>query len=219
MEFEEQDIDVIRLLGGLKEADGHYPVELMASRRQIFTRQVAVFGIGAVGAALALNAAAKGAGGFSVPPIAAIILETVLIVVIAAEVGIVTFLNRKEILDLFQIIASPPGVEQIITDTPSNPEVPLVEPTLIDPPEIVTETRTSISTSTAIGTPSPVTVHLTDTAGDVVETDDQFQENSTPAPHVNNGNHFGQTPKPERTRNPGRDRDSGGDNPNSRRNR
>lgn len=222
MEFEEQDLDVVRLLTELKETDANYPVELLASRRQNFARQIEVFGMGAVGAALALNAAAKGAGGFSIPAIAGTIVETVLIVAIVVEVGIVASINRQEMLDLFRTIVSPPGAEQIITRTPPDSAVPLVEPTLIDtqePPEIVTETATSAPTLTAVSTPSPEMLLVTVTNSDAADTDDGFQADSTPAPHVNNGNHFGQTPKPERTRNPGQDRDSDGDNPNSKRNR
>lgn len=220
MEFDEQDNDVIRLLTKLKESEGNYPVDMMTSRRQGYVKQIAALGIGA-GAGVALKASSKGAGGSSIPPIAGTILETALIIAIVAEAGLVAVINRQKVLDFFRTISSQVVVEQIATSTPPDSAVPLVEPLLIgtveprlidtvEPTEAVTET------STAVGTPSPDMMLVTDTEGDDVDTADALQANSTPDPNDNNGNHYGQTPIPVRTKASG-----GGSNPdrNDRENR
>jgi len=55
MEFEEQVIDVITLLAKLKESEGNYPVEMMASRRQGYVKQIAELTM-AAGTSAALKA-------------------------------------------------------------------------------------------------------------------------------------------------------------------
>jgi hypothetical protein len=40
MEFEEQDIDIIRLLAELKATEEEYPVKLLASRRQSYVKHI-----------------------------------------------------------------------------------------------------------------------------------------------------------------------------------
>ena len=202
MEFDEKDYEVISLLSKLKEADSAYPVEMIASRRKSFVKQIAAMGLGA-GAAFALKEGAKAAGGSSIPPIAGTIVETALIVAIVAEAGFVAFVNREKVLDLFRTNSSQQTVEQVTA--PPDLSLPLPDPTEIiytafiesAEPTIVTETPT------VVGTPSPEMSVVTAAAGVEESEDGGVQVNSTPDPNNNNGNngnHYGQTPVAERTK-------------------
>lgn len=202
MEIDEIDDDVIKLLTKLREAEGNYPVEMMSLRRQGYVKQIAALGIGA-GAGAALNAAAKGAGGSSIPPIVSTILETALIVAIVAEAGFVAIINRDRVTELFRTISSQSTTEQV--SPPPDVAAPLIEPSVVvmtaEPTELVTET------STGVGTPAPAMLFMTE--ADNPEDGDGPQANSTPDPNNdndnsdNNGNHYGQTPIPERTKESG----------------
>ena len=202
MEFYEIDDDVIKLLTKLKDAEGKYPVDMMISRRQGYVKQIAALGMGA-GAGAALSASAKGAGGFSTPPIVSTILEAALIVAIVAEAGFVAIINRERVTDLFRTISSQSITEQV--SPPPDSAAPLIEPSVVvataEPTEIVTETSTA-----AVDTPAPEMLFVTEVDNVNAEDGDVLQVNSTPAPNNNtdnNGNHYGQTPIPQRTKQPG----------------
>src|SRR6185369_477315 len=114
MAFDENDIDVFQLLKKLKAANGAYPQELLASRRQMYLRQVAEVG-GGIGLAAALKNTAKNGGGKAVglPPVAGTLLESLLVIAIVAEAGTVTYLYRDKIKEVFHSITNSPNVEQI----------------------------------------------------------------------------------------------------------
>jgi hypothetical protein len=219
MEYNEQDNDVIRLLRQLREAEGGYPVEMMTSRRRGYVKQIAALGIGA-GVGVALKASAKGAGGSSIPPIAGTIVETILIVAIVIEAGVVAITNREKVLELFRSTSSQPAVAQISTSTPDS-AIPVVEPMLIDTLE---PTQIVVETFTAVSTPSPDMLLFTDMTDmndmnvDDVDAEADLQSNSTPAPNDDNGNHYGQTPIPARTKSSGGGSDQNEDDRDNRNN-
>jgi hypothetical protein len=195
MEFEEQDDEVIGLLSKLKEIEGTYPPEMMASRRQSFVKEIAALGIGA-GAAIALKEGAKAAGGSSIPPIASTIVETALIIAIVAEAGFVAVVNRHKVLDLFRTFSAEPTVEQVTA--PPDSSLPLIQPAEIN---VTVEPTMAAATPGAALTPSPDLLFVTGAAEGAEEAGDAgVQANGTPEPNGNNGNHYGQTPIPERTK-------------------
>lgn len=212
MDYDEQDIEVIRVLSKLKEAESPYPADMMASRRQRFVKHIAALGLG-TGAALAIKEGAKAAGGSSIPPVAGTILETALIVAIVVEASVVAFVHRDKVLDSFRTISGQPTVQQV-TDAPDSSR-PLLSPTELIPTafivtaESVLEPTNVTATATAFETPSPETLVVTDTAPQAGADISGAQVNSTPVPNgnntnnSNNGNHYGQTPLPERTKDNG----------------
>jgi|GEM_PF-1048081 len=204
MEFNEKDAEVVKLLTQLKNAEGGYPVEMMALRRQNYMKQVAGLGIG-LGAAGALKQIVKAGGGSSIPPAASTLLETILIVAIVAEAGAVALINREKFMDLFRTISTQPRVEEVIS-TPIEAASPLTE--LVVP--ITFEPTMTAITVTPAGTPSPVFLFVTSEAASDSEGTTSHQAVSTPNPQDNNGNQYGLTPKPERTVGPGNG--SGGGN-------
>src|SRR5512142_863194 len=100
MAINPKDIDVLQLLKNVKDANGIYPPELLASRRQIYLKQVAQIGGGA-GLAAALKSTAKTGGKVAgLPPAAGTLLESLLVVAIVAEAGTVTYLYRDKIKEV-----------------------------------------------------------------------------------------------------------------------
>lgn len=193
MEFDEKDNQVINILTKLKDAEGGYPVEMMAARRQTYIKQLTAMGIG-TGAAAALKSAAKaGGGGSSIPPVASTLLETVLIVAIVAEAAAVAFINREKVNELVRTLSrsNQPTVEEVV-NVPDATDLPVVLPEM-------TLTFELTGTPTPSGTPTPGLL----LAGESTEDQDSAQANSTPDPNENNGNQYGLTPKPERTKEPG----------------
>lgn len=203
MDFDEKDAEVIKLLTQLKNSEGGYPMEMMVSRRQSYIQQLAGLGIG-VGAAGALKEVIKGGGGSAIPPVAGTLLETILIVAIVAEGAAVALMNRDKLTDLLNTITNQPRVEEVV-NTPieaASPFTELVVPTTFEP--------TMTGTVTPVGTPSPVFLFVTrDAASD--HEDSSHQAVSTPNPQDDNGNHYGLTPKPERTVGPSNGGSGGND--------
>lgn len=211
MDYEEQDSEVVRLLSRLRETESPYPADLMAARRQRFVKEIAALGLGTA-AAVAVKGAAKAAGGASTLPLASTVVETALIVAIVAEAGFVAFVNRAKVLDFIQTSLGQPSVSHVTPAAESSRPllapsettfIVTADPTL--PPTLVTET------ATAVGTPSPEMAIVTAAAAAEADTSEE-QLNATPVPNGdtydggnngNNGNHYGQTPAPERTKESG----------------
>lgn len=212
MEYDPKDNEVINLLKKLKEANGAYPQEMMALRRQGYLRQVAEIG-GAAGLAMGLRNTIKSSGGSGSPPAAGTLIETLLVVAIIAEAGAVAYFYRDKLADIFQSFSNEPRVEEVskppvmpspvpeIEFTPSPvatwTETPLGTPTL----EFVLEpTKQGEESSQSVSTPEPGGSNgnpsgLTPQPDNTDETD-------------NNGNQYGLTPKPDRTKEPGNETSS-----------
>lgn len=205
MEIDPNNTDVFQLLDKLKKANGTYPPELLALRRQGYLRQVAEISGGA-GLALALKTTAKSAAkSAALPPAASSVLEGILVVAIVAEAGAVTYFYRDRIADLYRSITGSPKIEQVASPPVLPSPVPGIQITFT-PDVTVTET------ATVVGTPSPFVAEQATQSGTNQESQSSPNTSqggspavSTPAANDNkdNGNHYGNTPIPERTKQPG----------------
>ena len=180
MELDPKDYDVVRWLTKLKYADEAYPSDLLASRRQHYTRRVAAIAVG-LGVAAGLKSTIKSGKSRSFVPTASNLIETALVVAIVAEVSTAAYFYRNEISKLVQSYSSNPQVLEVTSPPEMSSPVPGLIITKL--PEI-TATPTSTETPTETQAPS----------GTVAKNDgNSDQTKSTPDP---NGNQFGQTPKP-----------------------
>src|SRR5262245_16054103 len=192
MGFDTQDKEIVRLLTKLKEADGKYPPDLLTTRRQKYLRQMGEVGLG-IGAGLKIKNALSSAKVPTLSVATSKVLESALVVAIVAETGTVAYFYRDKLVDLFQTITK--EVVQEVTPPPAHVdnEIQGVGPS---PAVISTLPSTTLSVSPTgtelTGTPIP----------GVVEDNNTIDADSTPVPNGNNGNHYGQTPKPERTKEP-----------------
>lgn len=192
MEFNEKDTELISLLAVIKNADGEYPEDLLAPRRQRFMKQMAEIG-GFAGLGMGLKSSSSGAS--SMPPIASSLIETVLVIAIVAEAGAVAFINRDKLTEIFRTVSKEPRVEEV--NTAVNPVSIPIE---IDPTFTLYLTPTVALTSTPTSLLSPTTESAKDATAENTP-----QITATPDLKDNNGNHYGQTPKPERTKDNGND--------------
>jgi hypothetical protein len=220
-----QDQEIVRLLTRLKEAERGYPEDLLAARRKHYLEQIGTVGVG-LGAAKAVSEAMKNAKS---PPVStsstvtSTLLETVLVVAIVAEAGAVAFLYRDRVADFLRTFNSSARVEEVTplpvfaasqvsaaaTSTIGSTSTPGVTNT------VVMTTISPSPTGTAAGTtetpaPGDIVEDINPAPGlptqAVVTQAPPTQVVSTPVPdddNDDNGNHYGQTPKPERTIEPG----------------
>lgn len=119
-------------------------------------------------------------------PVTGTLLETALLLAIVTEAGAMVYLHRDKLSDLFGNLTTTSRNEQV-TPRAAAPASPVVTPTAMagGPAEL---------TATPTGTLVPGIVNNTPAVN---------QLNTTPIPDENNGNnghHYGQTPKPERTK-------------------
>lgn len=213
MEFDPQDQDIVKLLAKLKNAGGEYPEHLLVSRRHMYLKQMAEIGMG-VGVNTGVENAAKTTNPPPVPPAASTLLETVLLVAIVAETGAVAYFYRDKLADFFQTFTTDKRVQEV---TP--PPVPsaALEIEGVTPSPAVTATIPSVVLFASptdflvpvTGTPIP---GVADEPGNGASPSGAAANpaDSTPVPNANGGsngdidhqdqgNHYGQTPKPERT--------------------
>jgi hypothetical protein len=182
---------IINILENLKDKEPNYPPELMQARREMFARQ-------ALSIALAVNTANNGINtGDHTPPSIGTLIETLLIAAIAVEAGTATHVYRGKLADVWNSVF-PPRVENVkdTSDSPSSPSV--IIPYIGEQPGTSTSispifTDSPMPSTIAISTPSPINVESND--GEEVD-----KIIPTPKPKDNNGNHYGQTPKPEWTK-------------------
>jgi len=191
MGFDPQDKEIVRLLTKLKDTDGKYPPDLFAARRQGYLRQMGEIGLG-IGVGTK-NAVKSGkAPAFS--SATSTVLESALVVAIVAEAGTVAYFYRDKLAELFQTITKEARGQEV-TPPPIHTELEIQG---VTPSPAVTATLPSVTLSV-----SPTGTELTSTpVPGVAEENNTISGNSTPAPGGNNGNHYGQTPKPQRTKEP-----------------
>jgi len=197
MELDPKDYDIVKMLTKLKNANDAYPTDLFASRRQNYIRRVAEIGVG-LGVAAGLRSTIKSGKSGGVAPSASSLLETALVVAIVAEASIAVYFYRDKIAEIIRSYSSNPQVLEVTS--PPAFSSPLVELIITQVPEI-TETPTTTETPTG-------TVATTSVADDTNGAGNN-QANSTPDPNGNSGHHFGQTPKPDRTKDPGNNNNDG----------
>ena len=182
IEYNEQD-EVIQLLRKLKTLDVGYPPSLLATRRQDFLKNAAGLGTGA-GVLLALWHFLKGSGPslMAAGPMAKLV-EAVLVVAIATEAGAVAYINRGKLPHLVRVPST--KVQEIGT-----------APAMIHPLTEISVTNTVAFTETVTPSSTASPPLLTSSENSNAEV------SSTTTPMGNNGNQYGLTPKPERTKQP-----------------
>jgi len=210
------ETDVLNLLGGLKNAENNYPSDMISSRRAAYIKQAASMGFavkaGKNGNGTQATSSAPGAGSIAAPAIGKV-LEIALAIVILAEAGVVTYLYRKQISEWINNLISP-RIEQGV-----NPTDDLLSP-LASTPDDNTETATATATDTPVvtvtvtnGTPAPFTAPNENSSSETSGTNDQIE--ATPVPQDNPGNHYGNTPKPDRTKEPSPNNNNDNNNSNN----
>ena len=205
MEFDPQEQEVIRLLTRLKDAGGEYPADLLAARRQKYLTQMAGLGLG-IGAARGLADAAKHGSTAAPATATSSFLETALVVAIVVEAAAVAYFYRDQLSSVLQTIrretrvqgATPLPVAATGTEIQGVTPSPAVTATLPSPTIALSpsETATPLASSTIPGA-SDRTNPGVNQAGSTPVPDNNTNSNNT-----NQGNHYGQTPKPERTKAP-----------------
>lgn len=212
MGFEPADQEIVRLLAKLKRTGGTYPEPMLVARRQSYQKRMVEIGLG-IGIGAGLENAAKHGGASHAAAASSKILETAILVAIAVETGTVGYLYRDQLADFFRSLRSEPRVE-VVTPAPVIPTSqsvqgvapsPVITATVpsatiaASPTEemIVTPIETPLANTPIVKTPIPAVAGKTDVPS-------VNQSNATPAAVQNNtndnGNHYGQTPMPERTK-------------------
>lgn len=195
MELDQKDFDVVQLLAKLKTSEPPYPSELLALRRQGYVQRVAEIGLG-LGIPSGGKTSTKAGGSAGATTSISGIIEMALALAIVAEAGAAAYIYRNQIADFIRSFSPHTEVSEVVP--PSENATPLPEIIGTALPE-TTETPPVTFTTTSTTVP---TNFLTAVVENNDETDNQsdIQAASTPDLKDNNGNHFGQTPKPERTK-------------------
>jgi hypothetical protein len=194
MRLDFQDSKIERAFSSLKLAEPVYPAPMWEARRRGYLQRVAEISIG-LGVSPAQKNSLKTDTGKTSTTIGGII-ETVLILAIVGEASAAAYYYRGKIAEAFRF-GEPTTVMVEFSLTPEATS-PVFEPA---PAEEATFTVTPSLTSTPSPTVAPTEVS-NGSSGDSLN-----QPNATQAPKDDNGNHFGQTPKPERTKDNGNGKD------------
>ncbi|MCC6297834.1 MAG: hypothetical protein IT314_00950 [Anaerolineales bacterium] len=183
MEFDPQDSDVVALLAKLKSTDVQYPSDLFFPRRLAYTTRAAQLALGDF--TKLANTPKSRPGGGAATTIGRI-FEILLLVAIVAEALATAYFYREQITDFIRVYT---------IRTPTTASIPPVNrvPPL---PEV-----TATPSITLTGTPTPSVTVTPSSIGENNESNEQTA--STPDLKSNNGNHYGQTPQPERTKDKG----------------
>jgi hypothetical protein len=193
MGFDAQDKEIVRLLTKLKDADGKYPPDLLAARRQHYLKQMGQIGLG-MGVGAGLKNVVKSGKAPALSSTTSTILESALVVAIVAETGTVAYFYRDKLAEAFQKITKESRVQEI-APSPVHTEQAIQG---VTPSPALSSTHPSPTLSA-----SPTAIELSSTPiPGVVEENNTISASSTPALNGNNGNHYGQTPKPQRTKEP-----------------
>lgn len=214
MEYDPKDSDVIQLLQKLKDANGSYPQEMLALRRQGYLGQVAEISAGASLAMALKNIAKSGGNAGGVSSATGMIVEALLVVALVAEAGAVTYFYRDKIAQYFLSVtnSNAPHVQEVSNPPIMSSPVPEIELTP-SPLMMETDTLTPFVMPSLDVTPSlelasePTNPNVRSNGSNNQSASTQVHAVSTQAPQSpnvnnkgNNGNHYGQTPKPERTK-------------------
>ena len=197
MEFDPKDHALVKLLTELKNANGEYPRWLWESRRESYLKQVANIGMAGGFGLRPANSIKRGKTPPGGAPGTSTLLEIILVVAIIAEAGTVAYFYRDKITTLIRSSISSTRVEEVNSPNPVSSTSPITS---------VTSSESQTPTIPPSGTPTPGSTLDNNSAGDEHVT-------STPDPNGNNGNHYGQTPKPERTKKPGNGSNGSNDKP------
>ena len=200
METLPEDKQVIELISKLKNSNGTYPKDMLYSRREQFMRQVANAGLGmGIGAGIKHAAEHSQTAATVTTTITGKIIETVLIAAIVIEAGATSYVYRHKIADFFKSFRETPSptASETIHQAVGNPStsLPDILPTLTPPP-----TSSIPSTATLIFTPVPPIQLNNNNSSNTNNGNSGINNTVTPVPTDANGNHYGQTPRPEQTK-------------------
>jgi hypothetical protein len=208
MENLHEEQRVVDLLRKLKDSSGggSYPSDMLAARRRTYMRQMANVGLG-IGLGVGLKNMAKGGsnGASGASAATSKVLEIVLIAAIAIEASTAAFLYRDKILDAIRSsgngptapVASVPSLEEASSSAPAVIEIlPTIMPTLSGTPSGTPSSTPGTSTTSVAGGNNQNSNDPTNNTS--VGANTGINANATP--HPNNGNQYGLTPKPERTK-------------------
>jgi len=191
------DEKVVELLSKLKNSNGGYPSDLLASRRRMYLKQVANVGLG-IGIGTGLKNSVKGGNGAgATTTITSKILETALVAAIAIEASTAAYLYRDKITDLVKSYTTSSNVQ---VTAPASVDTSSKNPNVA---EILVTPSITMPSVTPSGTPSgtPATTLAGNNNNNANNNNGtSVNANSTPIPNGNNGNQYGLTPKPVRTK-------------------
>ena len=195
--------DVLNLLSNLKTMGGSYPSDMIQSRRDLYVKQAAAMAVLTkttgngngggtnTGGGMAATGGAGAAGSLSLGKF----LEAALVVAIAVEAGVAAYIYRDKIADFIDANISP-KVEVAANPTEDYSGTPAIVPVTGD--ESISETPTETPTVTVTETDTP---SISNDGVPENNNGSSIQEPlSTPVPTDNPGNHYGNTPRPERTK-------------------
>ena len=193
------DREIIRLLAQVKGAEPDYPKHLLAARREQYLRQMGRASLG-----VAVGMAAKEALKSAKPPVASNLtsklIEAALVVAIVAEAGAVAYLSRDKLSNFLQSFATSENGPETI----ASPGVTTFQSQPTATPSPGMSATVALSPTAGIAATPTFVIILLD-ATDPASTTTVTEMVSTPIPNGDNGHHYGQTPKPERTKENGND--------------
>lgn len=199
MDFDPEEQEIIDLLTKLRNQGGTYPKKLLTNRRQVFLGQMASVGMGlGVGERIKPPASPPKTGMF--PHLSGLsassLIETILILAIVVQASVVAYAYRDKLVDIINTLSA---------SSPSIPTDDYIPVTGASPTETAAfDTPTSTISETPTASPSSTMTPLPPTSMDNHSINPNNNDTSpgvTPRPtNGNNGNHYGQTPKPERTK-------------------
>lgn len=194
-----QNQDIVNLLTKIKETEPGYPQHLLAARRKRYLIQMGQISLG-MSAGTGIRQAIKSTGPTTSGMTTSTLLEAALVVAIIVEAGAVAYFYRDRLADALRTVTSSTEVQEITSpatvtpsppqDTPTSPVAltsTLEAPTVSAVPSSMNNTPALTLSPSLVESTPPVSAPSTGIA-------------STPTPHDDNGNHYGQTPKPERTK-------------------
>lgn len=192
MEFDPHDQDIIGLLTKLKDIPGEYPENLLMARRQVFLKRIVELHGGTGGGNSAGHLKSTIAS-----PTTGTLLETALIAAIVVETSAMAYFYRDKVTDFLQTFKINSRTVEEVTPPPAVPtswEIQQVSPS---PAIAATATPATLADVTTV-TMTPTGTSIPEMAGNNWTTTPRVS--STPDPKGNNGHHYGQTPKPVRTK-------------------
>ncbi len=173
-----------------------YPESMFVAQRQFFLKRMAEIEMGIGGKGAGTRAAGRTTPPAQSPAISTF-METALLIAIVAEASLMTYFYRGKLADFFQALTTVSRVKETVPPSalPTSVEIQGVSPSPAISSTAVTASPTGtpgLSTNTSI---PGIVGNNSSTAPGI---------DSTPVPNGNNngnnGHHYGQTPKPERTK-------------------
>jgi hypothetical protein len=207
MNVDPEDQEIIRLLTKIKDAEAGYPEHMLVQRRRSYLRRMREVSLG-IPAETAVRDAAKDIKPSHISPTTTVLVETALVIAIIAEASTVAYFYRHRLTDFIRRVVAEPGVQEathppVVTSSfEIQSDVTIPSGTIWSPPSSTGVAATLTATPVLDVIPGVVDTNSSHTAA----ASEVNVLNATPGPNDsssnngNNGHHYGQTPKPERTK-------------------